>query len=317
VTRLFADARYSFAARRGRTLVLSGVLLLAGVVGVVVNVLATGDWLRHSVDSSGGALFEVRVDPSVTEERVRAAAAALGPVEVAALGGGGTLILRAPLGPDETVEQLRARLGERLASELGPGTAQVVSADSLGADAGSEGLGGTAFALLLGVLLAAAYLAARCGVAAGAAAALAVLHDLVILVGLVALLRVVVEPAVIAATLATLVWSLKDKAVALDRIREQTSRKGKGKPDPAATIDRALNETLPRSALTATVTVLFVLALAIVGPAAARGFALVLAVGILLAAYSTLFVLGPLVLLLTPSEGPDRKRKARPQTAPV
>jgi preprotein translocase subunit SecF len=316
VTRLFGDASFGFVGKRRRAYLVSGALLLAGLVGVLLNVFSVGDWQRHGVEFTGGALLELVVDPSVTEEGIRGAAGALGPVEVTALGDGQTMLLRAPLARGESVEQLSGRVEQQLAAELGAGV-QVLSAEPLGADAGAAALGGTAFALLLVLVLVAAYLAARFGVPAGAAAALAALHDLVILLGLIALLRVVVEPAVIAATLAALTWSLKDKTVVLDRVRDHLSRKGSKKPDRAALIDRALNESLPRSTLTAALTVLFVLALAIVGPAGARGFALVLAVGIPLATYSSLFVLGPLILALGPSEGPDRKKKPRPQTAAV
>jgi preprotein translocase subunit SecF len=317
VTRLFAGTSYDFTGQRRKSYAASAALLLLSVAGALINLLTIGELHPHGVEFTGGVLVELRVDPPASEERLRGALDGLGPLEIATLGDGQSALLRARLSDGEEPQAFRARLEERLGSSPGAGTAQVVSVEPLGAEAGAEALGTTALGVLLALLLGALYLGVRFGVRPGAAAALATVHDGVILFGSIGLLRVVVDPTVVAAALAGFAYSLRDKAVVLERVREHASRKGARRPDSGPLVNRALNETLPRSALTGTLTVLPALALVIVGPATVRGFALVLTVGILLATYSSLFLLGPLLLELDRPGASDRKRKTRPHTAAV
>jgi preprotein translocase SecF subunit len=315
VTRLFAGASYGFTRQARKAYAASALLLLLGLGGALLNRFTIGSWQRYGADIGGGALVELRGDASLTEERVRSLTRGIADVEISAFGDGQRLLLRAAPADGEDVDAFRARLEERLATASGAGTVEIVSVESLGADAGLVGLRGAVLTALLVLALGGAYLVVRCGVLPGAAGVLAALHDLVALLGLTALLRVSVDAAVVAAVLAAFAYSLQDKAVVLDRVREHQTRKGQRRPDHAALVDRAVNETLPRTAFTAAATALLALALAVVGPAAVRGFAVVLVLGVLVATWSSLFLLGPLVLTLVGSRGPDPKKKARPQAA--
>jgi preprotein translocase SecF subunit len=170
-----------------------------------------------------------------------------------------------------------------------------------------------AVTLVLG--LAAAYLAVRFIPGQALAAAGAGALDLIVTLGLTALLRVNVGAPAVAAILAVLVYSLRDKAVVLDRVREALARKGGKRADPTQLVERALNEAAPRSALTTLAALLPLLAIAILGPAGVRGLALVLGIGFVAASFSSLFLMVPLWMELGKREGPEPTKKARPRAA--
>ncbi|MFZ1986032.1 MAG: protein translocase subunit SecF [Desulfatitalea sp.] len=125
-------------------------------------------------------------------------------------------------------------------------------------------------------------------------AIVALLHDVIITVGIFSLLDKQFTLTVIAALLTIIGYSLNDTIIVFDRIRENL-RKSQKQP-MAETINKSINETLSRTILTAGGTLLMVMALLIWGGNTIQDFAFALLVGILVGTYSSIFVASPILL---------------------
>jgi len=130
--------------------------------------------------------------------------------------------------------------------------------------------------------------------AVGAVAAL--VHDVVITIGLFSLFQFEFSLPVLAAVLAVIGYSLNDTIVVFDGIRENFRRMRKG--STMEVMNRSLNQTLPRTVLTSLTTLLVLLALLVFGGEVIRGFSIALIIGVLVGTYSSLFVASPVVLRL-------------------
>src|SRR5690606_13634832 len=124
------------------------------------------------------------------------------------------------------------------------------------------------------------YLAIRFEWRYGVAAIIATLHDVTITIGVISLLRLEVSLTTVAAVLTVLGYSLNDTIVIFDRIRErlQTMRR----TEFVSVLNRAINDTLPRTVLTTVTTLAVLFALYLFGGIVIRDFALILIVGVLL-----------------------------------
>jgi preprotein translocase SecF subunit len=128
----------------------------------------------------------------------------------------------------------------------------------------------------------------------GVAAVVALVHDVLITVGILALLQVDVSLTIIAALLTIVGYSINDTIVVFDRIREDNRlRKAKTFED---TVNKGINETLSRTIVTSVTTFVAVLMLFIFGTGDIRNFALTLMIGIIVGTYSSVFVASPILI---------------------
>jgi preprotein translocase subunit SecF len=146
------------------------------------------------------------------------------------------------------------------------------------------------------------YIALRFELVYGAAAVLAVFHDVLITLGLFSLLHFEISLTVIAALLTLVGYSMNDTIVIFDRIRENTRLMRR---EPFKTIvNRSINQTLSRTILTSGLTFLTVLVLFLLGGQVLRSFSFALVVGILVGTYSSFGIAAPLVVAWNQWKGP-------------
>jgi preprotein translocase subunit SecF len=140
-----------------------------------------------------------------------------------------------------------------------------------------------------------AYIAWRFRMVAGVAAVIATIHDVLITVGLFALTGREINLNVIAALLTLIGYSMNDKIVVFDRVREnEQSKRSKGSfPD---LVNQSIHQTLSRTLLTAGPTLLACLALYFLGGEVLNGIAFALIAGILVGTYSSIFVASALLV---------------------
>ncbi|MFO7986817.1 MAG: protein translocase subunit SecF [Desulfatiglandaceae bacterium] len=140
-------------------------------------------------------------------------------------------------------------------------------------------------------------------------AIVALVHDVTITVGAFALTDKEISLSIIAAFLTIVGYSLNDTIIVFDRIREN-SRRFRRRPF-AETINTSINQTLSRTVLTSTTTLIVVLALFILGGGVIHDFAFALLIGVLTGTYSSVFVASP-VLLIWEGRARDRKKQPNP-----
>jgi preprotein translocase subunit SecF len=130
----------------------------------------------------------------------------------------------------------------------------------------------------------------------GAAAVLAVFHDVLITLGLFSLLHFEISLTVIAALLTLVGYSMNDTIVIFDRIRENLRLMRRDREPFKAIVNRSINQTLSRTILTSGLTFLTVLVLFLMGGQVLRSFSFALVVGILVGTYSSFGIAAPLVV---------------------
>jgi preprotein translocase subunit SecF len=146
---------------------------------------------------------------------------------------------------------------------------------------------------LIGILI---YVAIRFEWRFAIGAVVALVHDVLITLGVFSVLALEFSLPVLAAVLAVIGYSLNDTIVVFDRVRDNFRKMRKG--SVVAIMNSSVNQTLPRTVLTSATTLLVVLTLLLAGGEIIKGFASALLVGVIIGTYSSIFVASPAVLML-------------------
>jgi preprotein translocase SecF subunit len=124
----------------------------------------------------------------------------------------------------------------------------------------------------------------------------ATLHDIVSALAFIGLARIEVSLFVVGALLSIVGYSLNDKIVVLDRVRENLRKRQRD--DFPTLLNRSINETLPRTVFTGSTALGSLVALAILGGEVVRGFALVMLYGVIVGTFSSIFIASPVLLAI-------------------
>ena len=182
-----------------------------------------------------------------------------------------------------------------LKAQAGLGDFNLRSVEMVGPRAGEELRRQAILATLcaLGGML--IYVAFRFRLISGAAAVIATIHDVIITLGLFSLTGREIDLTVIAALLTLIGYSMNDKIVVLDRVRENL--RGKKRGSFLELVNQSINQTLSRTILTAGLTLLACLALYFLGGKVLNGIAFALCAGIVVGTYSSIFVTSALLVM--------------------
>ena len=171
----------------------------------------------------------------------------------------------------------------------------LVSVDNITASVGAETTRNTIIASIVAVVLMLVYVTIRFEFYFGLSAVLALVHDIVIVIGVYALFQIQVNSPFIAAILTILGYSINDTIVVFDRIRENEGLIGmSNEQELTPLVDVSVTQTMRRSINTVATTLVAIIALYIFAVDAIRDFALPLIVGIACGCYSSIFVASPL-----------------------
>ena len=298
------EVSYDFVGRWKRWYVLSAIILLVAVASLAFRGLNLG------IEFRGGADFAIpNATCSVTEAREVAEAESGGQTIVTVASSGTMRVQTIPLTSAESIE-LSESLGDVCGVAASEITVQVVG-PTWGAEISSKALQGLVIFLVLVTIFLSIYFEWRMAIGA----LVALVHDLVITVGIYALLGLEVTPATAIGVLTILAYSLYDTVVVYDKVKENT-RGIAGQSvmtyDEAANL--AVNQTVVRSINTSLTSLLPVLAIIIVGAGLLGAgtlldLAVALAVGMAAGTYSSIFIATP-VLAQLKRQQPEMKALA-------
>ncbi|MHB9029941.1 MAG: protein translocase subunit SecF, partial [Candidatus Latescibacterota bacterium] len=310
---VFQNAKFPFINFRKRAYILSGALILVGLISLIAH-----GGPRYSIDFKGGSLMELHFDKPVTIEGIRDALGKVdvegtdfGTSEIQFIGEGNqdVLIRVVQVGNmQETSQKIKTALKENLGDAVPEDSGQwVLREEMVGPTIWNELRGQAWKAILWSLLVLLIYITIRFEFKYSLGAILALAHDTIIVVGLFSLLGEEISLTVIAAILALIGYSLNDTIVVFDRIREKVRKGIQG--GYVQTLDSAINETLARTTITSLTTLIAVLALFFFGGDVIHGFSLALTIGIIVGTYSSIFVAAP--ILVEWYNHVDKKRKAK------
>jgi preprotein translocase subunit SecF len=259
--------------------------LALNVASIALALMLGINW---SIDFKGGTLIEVRNKAGVADIaalRDKIGALGVGAPQIQALDDGTNVLIRLELQPGGDKEQLAAV--DKVKAALGD-SVEYRRNESVGPTVSGE-ITRTAFWAVGAALLAiGAYVWFRFEWQFAVGASLALLHDVLMTVGLFAVTRLEFDNNCIAALLTIVGYSINDTVVVSDRIRENL-RKFKKMPLPEL-IDLSINTTLARTVLTAGTVIIALLALLIFGGTVIRSFVIAMLFGIVTGTYSSIFI---------------------------
>ena len=293
--------KVDFLGKRRIWFALSAVVVLVGLGSLGINGLNLG------IDFEGGSQVSFQTPQPVSVERVRAEAAKVGK-ENAVIQGTGTQVAggyrefkmktESLSGPEQT------KLQNALRRDL---NATGLGVKNVSATFSRQVLQSALIAIVVSLLLVVAYIAIRFQFTFAVPVLIALVHDILITLGVYSLTGREVSASTVAAVLTILGYSIYDTIIIFDRVRENIPLMRKS--SFAAIANQSLWETVRRSLATTFITLLPVSALLIFGGATLKDFAFALLVGIGSGAYSTIFIATPILSYLMERQPEYAKRK--------
>jgi SecD/SecF fusion protein len=275
---------------------------------------ATSFYLRgeknFGVDFRGGDLITLSSPQAIDVGKVRAA---LQPINLADAaiqesnqGGKYYITVRTPLHTSDAVEK-------QIMTAMPQAQFKVEGAERVGALVGGELARSSLVALGLGIIGILIFVTLRFELSFAVGAIVALLHDVLITVGMFSLLHRELTLTMVGAVLTIAGYSINDTIVVYDRIREGLASGRKGSIEQI--MNESINQTLSRTILTSTVTLIPILCLFLFGGAVLRDFSLAIIIGVAVGTYSSIFIASPIVLWWTRARGGSKTSLQREITS--
>ena len=276
-----------FVGRRGIALVLSSVLILVGLIS-----LAMHGGPKYSIDFTGGSLVQVQFVEPVSADEVRGVLTEIGfqDAEIVQFGGANEMLVRVKDSADDTTAMIRVK---KALQERWPDL-DLRREETVGPKIGGELRSAAVQAVILALALILVYITVRFEFRFAVAAIVALVHDVLITLGVFSIAGHEISLAVVAAFLTIVGYSLNDTIVVFDRIRENL--RVPSREDYDKILNRSVNQSLSRTIVTSGTTLLVLLVLLFMGGEVLKDFAFALTVGVVIGTYSSIYVATPLLV---------------------
>lgn len=273
------------------------VSVTISVILIILSLLAIGvRGLNYGLDFTGGVLVEVNYQQPIDTGEVRGALTSAGfdNAVVQSLGGTRDVSIRLQPKGKTNADQVAGNVLKALQAKRHDVT--LTRHDFVGPQVGAELRNSGVIAVIVVIVGIMIYLGLRFEKRFAVAALASEIHDTLITVGILAAVQREFDMTVLASVLAVVGYSINDKVVVFDRVREifRLTRKA----EPVDVLNRAINSTLSRTIITALFTAITMAALYFFGGPVVHGFAITMLIGILVGTLSSIFFANPILLWL-------------------
>ena len=298
-----------FVGRRKIFFTISLILILVAPVGMGIFSAKDGKALNYSLEFMGGTSTNVTFNEDLSIEDIDKEVKPVvqevtgdANIQAAKVAGSNAVIIKTR---SLSLEE-REELNQKLVDEFGVDES-TISAESISSTVSSEMRRDAVIAVVIATICMLIYIWFRFkDVRFASSAVLALVHDVLVVLGFYAVARVSVGNTFIACMLTIVGYSINATIVIFDRIRENMKSMGK-KQDLADVVNESITQTLTRSIYTSFTTFITIFVLFILGVASIREFALPIMVGIICGAYSSVCVTGTLWYTLRTKFKPEKK----------
>lgn len=252
--------------------------------------------LNFGLDFTGGTQLELRYEQPVNFEDVRMQLekAGLSGAKVTQYGSARDILVKIANKKGFSEQQMGELLLDTLKTH--DPNVELRRVEFVGSEVGENLAEQGGLAVLAALIATMLYIAMRFEYRLGISAAVALLHDPIVILGIFSFFQVEFDLATLAGILAVIGYSLNDTIVVFDRVRENFRKVRKGTPKEIMNL--SINQTLSRTIMTSFLTLLVVLALYFFGGESLHGFSLSLIIGIVVGTYSSIFIAGALAIAL-------------------
>jgi preprotein translocase SecF subunit len=293
--RILHDTQIDFIRLRRVTTAVILAFVIPGLVWIAIS------GFRYSIEFTGGTLVQLEFDQphDIGEIRGVLGESGLADAEIQTFGAPNEVVVRAQAPASiaaqaSGAESVAATITSALADRYGADAFEVVRTDAVGPRVGAELRRNAIIAVLISFGATLLYLAWRFEWRLSVAALLANIHDIVATLAFMKYMGIEISLFVVGGILTVIGYSLADKVVVFDRLREL--RRTRARVPLYDTLNRAVNETLPRTVMTGTTVLACLLALIVFGGEVLRPFAWILLFGIVVGTFSSIYVAGPILL---------------------
>ena len=277
-------------SKRKIAVVFSALLLSVSITSLVTQKLNFG------IDFTGGTLVEVGYGETVELDEVRSVLSATNfrDAVVQYFGSASDILIR--------VAQVEGKNSADISNEIievldrSGHDVEIRRVEFVGPQVGEDLQEDGGLAMIYALIMIFIYIAFRFQRRFSVGAIAALVHDVIITIGVFSVLQLDFDLTVLAALLAVIGYSLNDTIVVFDRIRENFRRIRKG--TPVEIVNASLNQTLTRTLITSLTTLLVLTALFFLGGELIRPFSAALIVGVIIGTYSSIYVASPVTLAL-------------------
>ena len=290
---LISSKHIDFLGKGFLACMCSLALLLAGATAFYIR----GE-RNFGVDFRGGDLITMSAPNKIDVGQVRDALKPIGfadaSIQESAQGGKSYITIRTPLNTSDKAEK-------QIIQAMPNAGFKVEGSERVGALVGGELAKNSLIALGLGILGILIFVTFRFELSFAVGAIVALLHDVLMTVGMFALLGRELTLTMVGAVLTIAGYSINDTIVVYDRIREGLASGRRGSIEQI--MNESINQTLSRTILTSTVTLIPILCLFLFGGPVLRDFSLAIIIGVVVGTYSSIFIASPIVLWWTRARG--------------
>lgn len=272
------------------------------ILFIVSIVLLCTKGLNFALDFTGGTQLECRFSHPVGLEQVREKLVSQGFHEpkLSFYGSTNDVLIRlgSKIGAKENTNEMNQALAQKVKAALTDDKTQVElrRVEFVGAEVGENLAEQGALAVIVALMATMVYIAFRFEFRFAISAAVALLHDPILILGVFSGLQLEFDLATLAAILAVIGYSLNDTIVVYDRVRENFKKVRMQTTEEI--LNLSINQTLSRTLMTSALTLLVVCALFFFGGASLKGFSTAFIIGIVIGTYSSIYIAGALSLML-------------------
>lgn len=283
---------YDFVGKMKYVVLATVVLMIVALYGIFFR-------MNYGVDFRGGAEIQTKFQKSVSLEQLRTALdkGGLRGVGVQTIGeeNENTILIKVQAAEGE-LNKITQNVGETLHKEFADNNVEIQKVDIVGPKAGKELRFSAVQAMIWAILSIMIYLAIRFDFRYAPGAMISLLHDAVVVAGIIAFSGQEFSLQTVAALLAIIGYSVNDTVIVYDRIREHEER---DKTIPLAKhINDAVNDTLSRTIITSGATLLVSATMYFMGGAAIKDFFFAMSIGIIFGTYSSVYVASAMTLYM-------------------
>ena len=252
--------------------------------------------LNFGIDFKGGTLIEIKKDRDLTISSIRSQLSdlGLGDIQIQTFGSADVVLIRIENSSDlisnadmNSINIIKTNLGSKI---------EIQRTEIVGPKVSSELVQKGLIAIIAAVILMLFYIWVRFEWQFSIGAVIALIHDIIITIGIFSFFQIEFNLSIIAALLTIIGYSMNDTVVVYDRIRENL-RKYKSL-EIYQLINQSLNETMSRTVLTSFTTLLALFSLYFLGGEVLKGFTLAMIIGVFIGTYSSIFIASQIILYL-------------------
>ena len=278
--RLIKDINIKFMRMTKAPLLLSSILIILSLFSISIK------GFNFGIDFSSGYIVQLNFNNQVTVLQIqeKLASNGLSDSTVQLYGSSNDVLIKLK---DEDIFQ-KTNINDQLIKIFNDEKFTILKLEYVGAQVGSELREKGEWAMLIALFSILIYVAMRFEFIYGLGAITALVHDVIITLGIFSIFDLTFDLSVLAAILAVIGYSLNDSIVVFDRIRENNI--ALRKMSIVDVLDKSINQTLSRTLVTSLTTLLVIISLLIFGGDAVKNFSIAMLLGIIIGTYSSIFI---------------------------